>query len=246
MKILKSKVSILFVIVLLNNPGCKKNETPEPFNPLNGLTTAIFNPNKNYGIVTDVDGNTYKTITIGEQIWMAENLRVTRYRNGDTIPRVIDTEEWRNLDKGAYCHYNSTNNFDTIATYGRLYNWFAATDSRNIAPKGWRVATSEDWNILIDYLGGDEVAGNKLKEAGYDHWTYSNDADNSSGFTALPGGYRPHDKKTEQMNLYGGWWTTKSYDSTTAIFFYINDWQSTVYNHRHFKITGISIRCIKN
>lgn len=137
--------------------------------------------------VTDYDGNVYQTVLIGDQCWMMENLKVTHYRNGDPIPHVTDGVTWGNLTSGAYCNYN--NDEGNVATYGRLYNWYAVDDSRNIAPAGWHVPSDAEWQTLVDYLGGDAVAGGKMKEAGTTHWASPNTgATNESGFTALPGG----------------------------------------------------------
>lgn len=112
--------------------------------------SIIFNPILTYGTMTDQDGNTYKTITIGSQTWMAENLRVTHFRNGDPIPNVTDNDTWHNLTSSAYCWYN--NDISNKDIYGALYNWYAVTDSRNIAPAGWHVPTSDDMQELVDYL----------------------------------------------------------------------------------------------
>ncbi|MCU4155333.1 fibrobacter succinogenes major paralogous domain-containing protein [Carboxylicivirga sp. A043] len=157
MKQMKRKTLLTLLPLLLLSLGCDKNSDPPPDNELNGHSTAIFNPDKKYGTVNDIDGNVYKTIKIGKQTCMAENLRVTRFRNGDALPNITDNDKWSIQAVAAYCNYNNTEDLDTIATYGRLYNWYAVADSRNIAPKGWRVATPEDWNILIDYLGGGQA-----------------------------------------------------------------------------------------
>ncbi len=137
----------------------------------------------------DSDGNVYQTVKIGDQWWMAENLKVTRYRNGDPIPNVKNSADWESLVTGAYSTYN---NLDPYAqTYGYLYNWHVLNDVRNIAPEGWRVPSDQDWQDLVDHLGGEEVAGGKMKEEGTAHWTSPNTgATNESGFTALPGGFR--------------------------------------------------------
>jgi uncharacterized protein (TIGR02145 family) len=154
-----------------------------------GISTAVFNPDLSYGTMTDQDGNVYKTITIGTQIWMAENLRTTIYRNGDPIDNIIDSKAWIALSTGAWCTYGNTVNSDMIASYGILYNWYAVTDSRNIAPEGWHVPTNAEWTILTTYLGGESVAGGKMKEIGMAHWFSQNTgATNESGFTSLPGG----------------------------------------------------------
>jgi uncharacterized protein (TIGR02145 family) len=137
--------------------------------------------------VTDIDGNIYHTVTIGTQVWMVENLKTTKYRNGDPIPNVTGNA-WAALTTGAYCWYN--NDAATYkATYGALYNWYAVADSRNIAPTGWHVPTDAEWTTLTTFLGGESVAGGKLKETGTNHWTSPNTgATNETGFTALPGG----------------------------------------------------------
>ncbi|MBK8484993.1 MAG: fibrobacter succinogenes major paralogous domain-containing protein [Saprospiraceae bacterium] len=156
-----------------------------------GTSSVIFNPNKSYGTMTDIDGNTYKTITIGTQTWMAENLRVTKYRNGDPITIVTDNANWTAFTSGAYCNYNNTTDKDHIATYGRLYNWYAVTDNRNIAPAGWHVPSDAEWRILTSYLGFLPVAGGKMKEISTIHWKSPNTgATNESGFSATPTGYR--------------------------------------------------------
>src|SRR5665647_3709784 len=129
---------------LLNN--CKKEATTDP--------------DQTSGTVTDIDGNVYHTVTIGTQVWMVENLKTTKYRNGDPIPNVTDNIAWGALTTGAYCNYNNDTN--NSITYGRLYNWYAA-NNRNIAPSGWHVPTVAEWTILITYVGGKSVGGDKLK-----------------------------------------------------------------------------------
>jgi uncharacterized protein (TIGR02145 family) len=120
---------------------------------------------------------------------MAENLRTTKYSDSTEIPNVTDNTAWEALTTGAYCNYNNTTSADTIATYGRLYNWYAATDSRNIAPAGWHVPTDAEWTTLTTYLGGESVAGGKMKETGITHWISPNTgATNESGFSATPAG----------------------------------------------------------
>jgi hypothetical protein len=119
------------------------------------------------GAVVDIDGNAYHTVTIGNQVWMVENLKVTHYRNGDAIPNVTDGTAWLDLTTGAYCEYD--NDVNNVATYGRLYNWYSVNDSRNIAPAGCHVPSDDDWQTLVDYLGGDAVAGGKMKEIGSTH-----------------------------------------------------------------------------
>ena len=157
-----------------------------------GVSSVVFKSGVTYGTMTDLNGNTYKTITIGTQIWMAENLRTTKYRNGESISIVNLDMEWggdRNTE--ACCSYLNTTDKNLIATQGLLYNAYAVNDSRNIAPKGWHVPSIEEWDALITYLGGAEVAGAKMKEAGTLHWSESNEAvTNASGFSSVPTGSR--------------------------------------------------------
>jgi uncharacterized protein (TIGR02145 family) len=180
-KIRKYLVLITVFVFQLSN-SCK--EENEVF-----ITDANFNPSVTYGSMTDQDGNTYKTVTIGTQVWMAENLKTTKYRNGDPIPNVTENLQWKNLTTGAFCNYNNDNKVGT--NYGRLYNSYAVYDNRNIAPTGWHVASNSDWENLENYIGGQFTGGVRLKEIGTKHWISPNqDATNETGFTAIPGGLR--------------------------------------------------------
>ncbi len=243
------KVTVLFVSVAIIFSACKKDEDPTPPNPtpgntLNGKTTAVFNNSISYGTMTDQDGNIYKTVTIGTQTWMAENLRTTKYNDGTPIPNVIDPTAWKNLSTGAYCNYNNTTSDDTIATYGRLYNWFAV-NTGELAPTGWHVPGDAEWLILVNYLVG--PSGAKLKEAGTTHWASPNTgATNETGFTALPGGWRTDNGTFTSIGGYGLWWCATEYDSFEA-------WQrsmgcnySDVYIYYNNKKAGYSVRCVKN
>jgi len=242
---MKQIIFILASAVMISFTAC--NDDPVlPENPLNGRTTAVFNPQKSYGQVIDIDGNSYKTIQIGDQIWMAENLRVTKYSNGDALPNVKDNTEWGIQTDGAYCNYNNTENLDTIATYGRLYNWYAAADPRNIAPKGWRVATVQDYVTLFDYIGGTENTAHKLKESGTLHWNEPNDSDNRTGFIALPAGWRLMNEATDQLSFYAIFLTSDASSETHANKWTIACWnENKIYYGVNLKSTGYSIRCIK-
>ncbi|UBM61382.1 fibrobacter succinogenes major paralogous domain-containing protein [Candidatus Sulfidibacterium hydrothermale] len=152
-----------------------------------GKSTAIFNESLTYGTVKDIDGNIYKTIKIGNQIWMAENLRVTHYNNGDLLTRgLIRMNPTSLIDEGAYGSYNDTNDKDSIATFGLLYNWAAISDSRGIAPKGWHIPSQDEWKTLLSTLGGGINAELKLIESGSTHWYYLNLGNNSSGLLHYP------------------------------------------------------------
>jgi len=195
------------------------------------------------GTVTDIDGNVYKTVRVGDQWWMVENLKVTHYRNGDTIPEVIDNDEWVNLSTGAQCAFN-----DSI--YGKMYNWYALDDERNIAPEGWHVPTYNEWQTLINYLGGNEIAGGKLKDTS-SLWRDNVGATNESGFTALPGGYREWlggfisvgiaakfwmHSLSDLPHSTGRPWAIRLSYHTTAVEITANS----------YKYYGLSVRCVKD
>jgi uncharacterized protein (TIGR02145 family) len=236
--------TIILIGLLLLTGSCKKDDNGTN----NGKSTAVFNSQLSYGTMTDQDGNTYKTIKIGTQTWMAENLRTTKYRNGDAIPEVTGEAYWKALStEDAYCNINNTTNRDTIATFGRLYNWYAVSDIRNIAPAGWHVPSVEEWNVLTDYLGGGEVAGGKLKEIGTTHWTSPNEgATNETGFTALPGSNRSDDGVFYSIGSWGIFWTSSELHPTEVFCRSIRNERSWVYNHIRSKNEGNSVRCVKD
>ena len=194
-------------------------------------------------IVTDIDGNLYQTIKIGDQWWMAENLEVTHYRNGDPIPHVADFGIWYTLSTGAFCNYD--NDEDNVPVYGRLYNWHAVDDERNIAPEGWHVPSDGEWQTLIDYLGGDAIAGGKMKEEGTAHWYAPNTgATNESGFTALPGGCRA--VSFLDMSYYCYFWSSTEHDINQAWIQQLVSSSSVIYNSYYDKYFGLSVRCVRD
>ncbi len=193
--------------------------------------------------VTDIDGNVYKTIKIGNQVWMAENLKTTHYRDGSDIPNVTDNNEWSKLTTAAYCNYdNSTSKGNT---YGCLYNWYAVNDYRGLAPDGWHIPSDAEWTTLSNFLGGSEIAGGKLKST--KSWDSPNTgASNSSGFTALPGGFRDYDGAFGNIGLGGYWWSSTEYGTSSA-------WgRSLVCNNSgegrggNSKNNGFSVRCLRD
>lgn len=197
------------------------------------------------GEVSDIDGNIYRFITIGSQVWMTENLRTTRYHNGDSIPMISGDTAWISSKVGAFCNYDNDNNLG--ATYGHLYNWYAVNDIRGLAPIGWHVPSANEWDTLAVYLGGKLQAGGKLKEAGFSHWNDPNtDATNSSGFTALPGGFRYVDGSFMYIRTYGIWWTTTLRTDIDAYRRDIYYNKSEVYATSSFLDMGFSVRCIRN
>ena len=194
---------------------------------------------------TDIDGNVYNIVTIGTQVWMAENLKVTHYRNGDAIPNVTDETAWSDLQTGACCDYENIP--DNSTTYGKLYNYYAVKDSRNIAPVGWHIPTEAEWTILTDYLGGSTVAGGKLKEIGTTHWISPNTgATNETGFTGLPGGMRVGSTPSSTyafMGIYSYWWSLEPTVPSYGMVFYDSD---NFDRYPGLEWNGISVRCLRN
>lgn len=194
---------------------------------------------------TDADGNNYPVVKIGTQLWMAENLKTTKYRNGVALPHVPDNSDWSDLTTGAYCAYdNSSANSDI---YGYLYNWYAASDSSNIAPLGWHVPSETEWNELADYLGESSVIGGKLKSPGTDYWNFPNEgATNETGFSGLPGGARAYSGTYSYVGKVGYFWSSTSADSFGAWLyplFYDEAGAFIGYNGKKF---GYSVRCLKD
>jgi uncharacterized protein (TIGR02145 family) len=197
------------------------------------------------GVIADIDGNSYKTIVIGDQCWMAENLKVTHYRNGDPLPNVTDNSSWLSLSTGAYCNYD--NDEGHIGVYGRLYNWYAVDDSRNIAPEGWHAPTDTEWRILVDYLGGGMVAGGKMKDTGTVYWDSPNTgATNESGFTALPGGLRYDGGTYNGMGGSALFWSSTEWDDYTAWGLQLYYYHSVAAHIDKLEQYGFSVRCVKD
>ena len=194
--------------------------------------------------IKDIEDNSYKTVHIGGQHWMAENLRVTKFNDGTLIPQAIASSAWVNADVPARCYYDNNN-----AKYGILYNWLVADgNNKNVCPTGWHVARDIEWTELTNYLGGEQIAGGKLKEVGFANWESPNtDASNSALFNALPGGLRTADGDFYRIKNRAYWWSPSS--------------EISVYGAKYRKIkfdsgniewsyepvrAGMSIRCLKN
>ena len=176
---------------------------------------------------------------------MKLNLNFDHYLNGDPIPEVQDSAQWVNLTTGAWCYYN--NDSANGAIYGKLYNWFAVTDPRGLAPKGWYIPNYDECMALTTYLGGEKVCGGKLKEKGTDHWLSPNTgATNESGFTALPGGFRSYEGEFDALGYLGNWWTITAYNDSLAWFRELdNEYIYCFCNYKH-KNYALSVRCLKD
>ena len=244
MKTIKA-ISIIFfgllsIFTVMAQPQKKKPQNPGQYPGYNAIQSLT---------VKDIDGNIYHTVTIGTQTWMTENLKTTHYNDGTDIPLVAEDADWASLVTPAYCWYN--NDAATNKNkYGAMYNWFAV-ETGKLAPVGWHVPTDAEWTTLATYLGGEEVAGGKLKEAGTTNWlTPNTGATNSTGFAALPGGWRSWEKEGEFSPLGGTmgiWWS--STESET-----LNAWISgMLYNNStlgrapdFYKMDGLSVRCVRD
>ena len=201
--------------------------------------------------VTDIDGNTYNNVQIGTQVWMCENLKTSRYRNGGSIPYIVGNADWQALTTGAWSYYD--HDVANNAIYGKLYNWFT-TKGDTLCPTDWHVPTDAEWTVLTDYLGGVSVAGGKMKTVGTAYWNSPNtDATNESGFSALPGSYRNNDGSfNDIMNIALFWSASGAYGNDA--------WSRGLYSSNGFvfkgsfpyfdsylnKSSGASVRCLKN
>jgi uncharacterized protein (TIGR02145 family) len=206
--------------------------------------------------VTDIDGNTYFTIKIGDQCWMAQNLKVTKYRNGDSIPVVTDDTKWYGLSTGAYCNYLNDAGLGNL--YGRLYNWYAIYDSRGLTPEGWHVPTDEEWKQLEMYLGMSQAEadavdwrgtdeGGKLKDYGIALWRSPNTgATNERGFTVLPGGHRTGNGYFTTINYGAFFWSSTMVDINQAWQRFFANNHGDLYRSGYDMRCGKSIRCIKD
>ncbi|MFT3753817.1 MAG: fibrobacter succinogenes major paralogous domain-containing protein [Paludibacter sp.] len=230
--------------------------------PEDNAPSKILNPDLTYGTLTDIEGNMYHTITIGAKTWMAENLRVSKYRNGEAIPNVADNDKWGKLSSGAQCNFFNTSETNTIAKFGRLYNFHAVADSRNIAPQGWHVATDNDWAALENYVAANLGISTSVAQAlaaktdwlessiagavgCLDPATYSS-LNNYSGFSSLPSGMRGIYGAFDNIATYCAWWTSTGNDKTTARFASLGYYGTSLGRNFTDKHYGLSVRCVKD
>jgi uncharacterized protein (TIGR02145 family) len=218
---------ICYILLIILSGSCRK--TVDPALP---PTT-----------VTDIDGNVYHTVTIGSQVWLGENLRVTRFNDGTTIPGINDSTLWGKQASPAFCWYNNDESNKT--TYGALYNWHAGSSGK-LAPKGWHVPSDAELTQLITFCGGEKVAGGILKEKGTTHWGDPNTgAVNEFGFSALPGGYRAASGGFVGIGYVGYMWCTTTY-VTGALYREMSNSDGEVRTNNNNKEFGYSIRCIRD
>jgi uncharacterized protein (TIGR02145 family) len=214
------------------------------------FSTIIFNPDLSYGTVSDIDGNTYNTIQIGAQTWMAENLKTTKFNDGTSIPLVTEVQDWTALSTPGYCWYN--NETDYTKGYGALYNWFAVNPG-NLCPIGWHIPSDDEWTVFADFLGGLDAANAKIRETGTTHWqSQISDATNISGFTALPGGCRFWNGQFSGFGNSIYLWSGTEYLQSGGLSL---DWMYMNYDGITFSGSGrgnnsangaLSVRCLKD
>lgn len=196
---------------------------------------------------TDLDGNIYPSLRIGDQIWLTESLRTTKYRDGSAIPLVTDKTQWSNLTSGAYCWYDNNNIYEH--PQGKLYNWHSLTDIRGLCPEGWREPSQADFIELIAYLGGTSVAGGKAKQEGITTWQSPNEgATNSSGYSGVGYGTRYSDGNFSvffPLGTFAQFWTSTEITDKVYSFFLANTHASFLQNSITKKKEGLSVRCLK-
>lgn len=250
---MKYRILLIFsqISLLLTLGSCNKEVLEK--------SGAIFNP----GAGVAYNGYAYPTIVLGNgQEWMAENLKTTQYNDGTPIPLVTDTFQWydnyiNNTTLPMMCWYNNDQATYTANSYGALYNWYAVSPSNNgnhnVCPVGWHVPGDAEWTALTDYLGGEAVAGGKMKSKGMQYWLPSNqDATNESGFSGLPGGARWFDGYFIDIGYYGYWWTSTADYSDTAWWRNLLGFQSSsnlngmVFRNATTKRMGFSVRCVRD
>lgn len=196
--------------------------------------------------IMDIDGNIYKTVQIGSQLWLASNLKVTHFRNGEPITYITDASQWQSVGEFSSSFCNLNNDINNVNQYGRLYKWRTISDVRGLCPSGWRVPTSADWVALSDYLGGATVAGGKMKATGTNFWLSPNIGDNSLGFSAYPSLSRGSDGVFDtQKGRTAMWWASDFVGTGISWVYYINNDNTALTLTTYQSSAGVAIRCIK-
>ena len=195
--------------------------------------------------VKDIDGNVYKTVTIGTQTWMAENLKTTRLSDSTAIPEIVPDKNWVSTRTPAFAWYDN-DSAKNKNVYGALYKGYTVNTGK-LCPVGWHVSTDAEWKILIDYVGGESVAGDKLKEKGTVHWpkrSTTTKATNESGFTALPGGSRSQAFGDNGFSAY--FWSSTEYSSSSNWSYMLDFSFCKIQREVESNLDGLSVRCVKD
>ena len=238
---LSSNQQIFVRVYATNQAGTKYSDVQE----IKSIPTSGYGPN-----IVDIEGNSYQTVYIGTQHWMAENLKNSKYSDGTKIPHVTNKFY---LYEGAWAYYNDNDTYNE--KYGKLYNWYAVSPTtngnKNICPTGWHVPTDAEWTVVTDYLGGKSVAGGKMKQVGTTSWDSPNtEATNMSLFTGLPGGYRDRYGYQGHKGIYIGvasyWWSSSEYDKSNAWYRYLTTSSGDAFSSKSDKDYGFSVRCLRD
>jgi uncharacterized protein (TIGR02145 family) len=220
------------------------------------LTVSSYSQTPGNG-VTDIDGNQYNSVIIGTQEWQKENLNVSKYADGTVIPQVTDPTQWSALTTGAWCYYQ--NNTANGAIYGKLYNWYAVMGiyddasaaypslRKQLAPQGWHIPSDAEWTTLTTYLGGESVAGGKMKSTGTSLWLSPNTAaTNESGFTGLPRGNRSNNGTFYSFGYFSQWWSSSEFTTVSAWTLVLSYNNGNATRTPGSKSAGFSVRLINN
>jgi uncharacterized protein (TIGR02145 family) len=211
-----------------------------------GINSIFFySCKKEPALLTDIDGNVYNSIEIGSQTWMLENLKTSRFNDGSAIPMIANFSDWMSLCTPGFCW----NNFDMSSykdSYGALYNFYVISTDK-LCPRGWHVPTDPEWTLLVNYCGGELIAGGKLKEEGLSHWNSPNSSStNESGFTALPGGCMPNYGFIQTPGTEGFFWSSTSFMTSEAWMYSLLYNSSMCHRQDYPRTGGFSVRCIKD
>jgi len=217
---MKNSILLITIIISLILVSCSDNKATNPSN------------------------NSSTTVTIGKQIWMTKNLNVDHYRNGDSIPEVRDLRKWDTLTSGAWSYYENSDSLGNI--YGKFYNWFAVNDPRGLSPVGFHIPSVNEWDTLIIFLGGENIAAGKLKEAGTSHWNSPNKGANESGFTSLPGGIRFGCGTYGDVGNGSFYWSSTDTNAMYAWGWYLSSKYNIIGKEYYAKVYGFSVRCVKD
>ena len=208
-------------------------------------SNLIIGGSSNTSSSNSTNSSTNKSVKIGTQTWMTENLNVDRFRNGDLIPEAKSREEWKKAGENkqpAWCYYNNDSKNGT--KFGKLYNWYAVNDSRGLAPYGWHIATDSEWIVLKDHLGGRDFAGKKMKSKS--GWKENGNGTNECAFFALPSGYRPNNDSFANIGMYGIWWSSTDFTIDSAMGHQVYYGDGRLDRSDYQKVHGLSVRCIKD
>jgi uncharacterized protein (TIGR02145 family) len=255
MKSTRLVILLLFILTVAIS-SCSDDNSPGTSNDNNGGGIDTGACAGGPTTVSDIDGNVYNVVSIGNQCWMKENLKTSRYKNGTLIPTGLNGTQCQTTTSGACADYN--NDPANTAFYGKLYNWYAVADTQGLCPTGWHEPEDWEWNVLVKAIDPNadttcngcnqsSIVGGAMKDIGTTHWASPNTgATNSSGFTGLPGGYRANYGPYDGIGNYGYWWSATQYNSAQSQYRYLYYPNSNVGRDFDYKTIGFSVRCVRD